>query len=295
MSSDKKEVSLSEPIKSEFLVVSPTENEAAVASKKIFKLRKRVEVFMAGGILGIALSWVPSIVSLITISDSLFNTIFFVASLSVPVSSIFGLFHASRLRKLYTTLEEIESDRVKQLLYKNFGRSGGITPEIVARTVLNGHKWVHNNERFIVTFDDDTNTYSFDREDYFAGMVTGEPELSFQTELKPLFLKLKAAEFGSESSALVKGLLGSVSQLIQTPLQIEAQHEVKRILVDAEKLVDLSSELAVFDVEAAESKLSVGLQPLVSETEGLVAHERQSVERRLDSYTSYVQERSLTP
>lgn len=187
-----------------------------------------------------------------------------------------------------------EEQRVKELLYANFGRSAGITPEIITSCCLRSHSWVHNNESFIVTFDDDTALYSFERRDFFAGMSDASPLNSFQEELKPFFLKLKATDVVGEPAELLKELIGSVSQLVQSELDVEQKHEVKRLVVDASELVRISSDLAVYDETAAQTKLAEGLRPLTADATALTTEKRELISRQLDSYNNYVEVRSIS-
>lgn len=295
MSSSKKELAIAS--KSNELILSPVEGDyPSVNVSQLENMKSKSTLISVAGILGGVFSAMAGFLSVATMTSPYGVTIesLSVAGVSAVVlaPSIFAIRRGFFLHDVADAVETKESGHVKQLLYKNFGRSGGITPQIVHNSTLKSTKWVHNNELFSVSFDRETDTYSFDRRDYFEGVEGTNPEIGFEAELKPMFLKLKATDAGEEVEALVKSLLGSVSQLVRTPLSVEAKHEVKRLLVDANELAAIGDNLAVFDEGAAEAKLLAGLRPLIAEAEALVANERKAVEQRFDSYAGYVEDRS---
>lgn len=295
MSSSKKKLAVDS--KSNELILSPIEgDQPTVSVSQLEKIQSKSTFISTGGTLGAVFSSMAVILSVAMMTSPYATAIeaLSVAGTSgiVFASSIFAIRRGYFLHEVAAAVKLKESDHVKRLLYKSFGRSGGITPQIVHNSTLKSTKWVHNNELFSVNFDEEANTYSFDRRDYFDGVGDANPEIGFENELKPMFLKLKATDAGEQVEALVKSLLGSVSQLVQAPLSVESKYEVKRLLVDANELIEISGNLSVFDESAAEARLVAGLKPLIAEAATLVDDERRAVEQRFDSYAGYVEARS---
>lgn len=295
MSSSKRELAVASK-SSELILSSVQGDQPSVSVAHLKKMQFKSQLISMGGVLGGVFSAVGGLLGVAMLTSPYAATIESLSVVGVSsivmTTSIVGIRRGLFLYDIAAVVETKESKHVKQLLYKNFGRSGGITPQIVHDSTLKSTKWVHNNELFSVNFDSETNIYSFDRRDYFEGAEEAASGMDFENELKPVFLKLKATDAGEQVEVLVKSLLRSVSQLVRTPLNVETKHEVKRLLVDANELIDISDNLAVFDESAAEAKLVTGLKPLIAEATSLVENERKAVEQRFDSYAGYVEARS---
>lgn len=257
------------------------------------KQEGKANSFFYGCFSGYTVSGLSAIVGAACLADAFAVGPFLIVGSGVSFLSAIVCGKASSIfAKPILAAQKAETANLKRMLLANFGRNAGITEAIVTRCVMKNHQWTYNDEIFTVRFDEASGEYSFSRQDFF-GVEAPEVSDAFLAELKPLMLKLKAADFSGESAALMRGMVSVVSQLVQSDLDVEQKHEVKRLVVDAGELLRISSDLAVFDELAAEAKLAEGLRALSADATVLAAEKRDVIARQLDSYNSYVGARSM--
>lgn len=200
------------------------------------------------------------------------------------------------LKESFAQLVAKEGQNVKGLLYHNFGREVISAADLGVRDfqgmAFRGRSWRKGDEVFTVKYDEETSSYSFERNDYFDDVkdmdLLGS---SFNEELRNQVMTLKASELDDESMTVLRHMLSNISVMIKSPLSIEKEHVIKRALVDAAALIQLQEGVKALNQNAVPPQLRKGLTALDAEVDNLISNEKAQMNRQLESYTNYIESR----